>query len=178
MNLKDVINSIESKVFEQGTRMTTEEAEILKSNFDNFEARYFYALGLLMNSSCRFHYITGFKGYDEMQLEAFDILQKGIEIDSSMASYFLAEVKCGLFGKFPMYPDEAKKLFEKYCNLVDDKEIKKEILDNWDEFVKERKKRFDDLQLIEVYKSINPQNVDTGGHDEAYYENLSKDNKK
>ena len=177
MNLHDATKSIEEKLYDEDSKMTSEEAEVLKTNFDNEQARYFYAIGLLMNSSCRFHYISGFKGFDSLQLEAFDLLQKGVDNNSPIACFLLAEVKCGLFGKFPMKPDEAQELYKKYFDITKDDKIKEKVINNWDSFLEERTKKFKDLQLIEIYRSINPQNVDTSGHDEAYYESLDNENK-
>lgn len=173
MDLNQAISSIEAKLFEEEAKMTTEEAEVLKNNLDNEHARYFYAIGLLMNSSCRYHYILGFRNYDNLQLEALDLLQKGVENDSPIACYLLAEVKCGLFGKFPMDSVEAKKLYEKYCSLIKDEKLEEIVLNNWDNFINDRIKRFENLRFIEQYKAVNPRNVDTSGHDDAYYESLT-----
>ena len=127
-----------------------------------------------MNSSCRFHYIFGFRKYDELQLEAFDLMNKLIQNEVTDAYFWMAEIKTGLFGKFPMNVDGAKELYERYYNATNDSVTKENVLDRWDEFLKEREERFNDLKFIEKYKAINPQNVDTSSHDDAYYESLSK----
>ena len=176
MELFEACNSIIDKVYEQGSKMTEDEALVLKKNLDNSKGMCYYALGLLMNSSCRIHHVFGFKGYDEMQKEAFNLLEQAMDDELPDAYFWMGEIKSGLFGKFPMDIDNAKEMYEKYYNLKFGAIPENSILIEWDEFVKEKNERFKDLCFIEKYKSINPHNVDTSGHDDAYYESLSKDN--
>ena len=109
MELNKALDSIQSKIGLEGSRMTEEEASVLSTNLDNTEAVSFYAMGLLMNSTVRFKNLF-FKGYDELQNEAFALLNSAIENESTLAVYLMAQIKCGLFGKFPRYPEEAKSL--------------------------------------------------------------------
>ncbi len=173
MELNEALDSIQAKIGIQGSRMTEEEATILKANLDNDEAVCFYALGLLMNSSVRYKKLF-FQGYDELQTEAFALLNSAIEQENILAIYLMAQIKCGLFGKFPRYPDEGKALFEKYYNLTGNQSVKNEILDNWNDFDKEMRNHFHDMQIYEVMTDLKKQGFsDFSSHDEAYYEEKS-----
>lgn len=176
MDLTSAFNSIEDKIYEQDAKMTNDEASVLKENLENPEAMCYYALGLLMNSSCRIHHIFGFKEYDDLQLEAFSLLEKSMKRGSPNAYYWMAEIKIGLFGKFPMNLDGAKELYEKYYEITNDDITKRKVIDKWDQFLKDRVERFNNIMFTEQYKAINPSNVDTSSHDEAYYESLSENN--
>ena len=170
MELNEALDSIQAKIGVEGSRMTEEEASVLKANLDDPEAVCFYALGLLMNSSVRFKKLF-FRGYDELQNEAFALLNSAIENESSLALYLMAQIKCGLFGKFPRYPDEGKVLFERYYDLTGNESVKTEILDNWDEFDEEMRRHFDDMRIYEVMTDLRNQGfTDFSSHDEAYYE--------
>jgi len=130
-------------------------------------------LGLLMNSSVRYKKLF-FQGYDELQNRAFDLLNTAIEQENILAIYFMAQIKCGLFGKFPRYPDEGKALFERYYNLTGSESVKAEILDNWDDFDEEMRNRFHDMRIYEVMSDLRNQGfTDFSSHDEAYYEEKS-----
>ncbi len=174
MELNKAIDNIQSKLFETGSRMTEEEASVLKSNLDDSEAVCFYALGLLMNSSVRFKKLF-FKGYDDLQNEAFALLNSAIENGNAMAVYFMAQIKCGLFGKFPRYPEESKSLFQKYYDLTQNESIKSNVLDNWDKYNDEMKHHFDDMRIYEVMSDLRSQGfTELSSHDEAYYEEQSE----
>ncbi len=174
MELNEVLDSIQSKIGLEGSRMTEEEASVLSTNLDNTEAVSFYAMGLLMNSTVRFKNLF-FKGYDELQNEAFALLNSAIENESTLAVYLMAQIKCGLFGKFPRYPEEGRALFEKYYDMTGSKSVKTEILDNWDEFIEEMKRHFDDMRIYEVMTDLRKQGfTDFSSYDEVYYEELSK----
>ncbi len=174
MELNKAINNIQSKLFETGGRMTEDEASVLKSNLDDSEAVCFYALGLLMNSSVRFKKLF-FKGYDDLQNEAFELLNSAIENGNTMAVYFMAQIKCGLFGKFPRYPEEAKSLFQKYYDLTQNESIKSNVLDNWNKYNDEMKHHFDDMRIYEVMSDLRSQGfTEFSSHDEAYYEEQSE----
>ena len=170
MELNEALDSIGTKIGCEGSRMTEEEAAVLSANLDNTDAVCYYALGLLMNSSVRFKKLF-FMGYDEMQNEAFTLLNSAIENESALAMYLMAQIKCGLFGKFPRYPDEGKALFESYYNLTEDEKTKAEILDHWEGFLEKMKRHFDDMRIYEVMTDLRNQGfTDFSGHDEAYYE--------
>lgn len=174
MELNKALDSIRSKIGEQGSRMTEEEAAVLKANLDDPEAVCFYAMGLLMNSSVRYKKLF-FKGYDELQNEAFALLNSAIEKENRLAIYLMAQIKCGLFGKFPRYPDEGKALFERYYDLIGNETAKREFLDNWDEFDEEMRRHFQDMKIYEVMTDLRNQGFsDFSSHDDAYYEERSK----
>ncbi len=174
MELNEVLDSISSKIGCKGSRMTEEEASVLSANLDNSDAVCYYALGLLMNSSVRFKKLF-FRGYDELQNEAFALLNSAIENESALALYLMAQIKCGLFGKFPRYSEEGKVLFERYYNLTGNEKTKAEILDNWDGFDEEMKRHFDDMRIYEVMTDMRNQGfTDFSSHDEAYYDERSK----
>ena len=174
MELNEALDSIRSKIGLQGSQMTEEEAGVLKANLDDTEAVCFYAMGLLMNSSVRFKKLF-FQGYDELQKEAFALLNGAIEKESASAIYLMAQIKCGLFGKFPRYPDEGKALFEKYYELTGDESIKTNILDHWENFVAEMRDHFEDMKIYEVMTDLRNQGFGNfSSHDEAYYEERSE----
>ena len=173
MDLNGALESIQQKIDLQGSRMTEEEADVLGANPDNPPAVCFYAMGLLMNSSVRFKKLF-FQGYDELQTEAFALLDTEIKKNNPLAVYLYAEIKCGLFGKFPRYPQEGKALFEMYYSLTGDEKTKSEILDNWDSFDAEMKRHFDDMRIYEVMTDLRNQGfTDFSSHEEAYYEDES-----
>lgn len=176
MELFEACNSIIDKIYDQGSKMTEEETFVLKKNLDNNKGMCYYALGLLMNSSCRLNHFFGFKGYDEMQKEAFNLLEQAMVNEFPDAYFWMGEIKTGLFGKFPMDIDNAKEMYEKYYILKFGSIPEDNIFTEWDEFLKQKTERFDNLCFIEKYKSINPHNVDTSSHDDAYYESLSENN--
>ena len=170
MELNKALDSIQAKIGMQGSQMTEEEASVLKANLDNPEAICFYAMGLLMNSSVRFKK-QFFQGYDELQKKAFDLLNSAIENENALALYLMAQIKCGLFGKFPRYADEGKLLFERYYALTGSDAVKTDILDNWDAFTEEMRHHFDDMRIYEVMTDLRNQGfTDFSSHDEAYYE--------
>lgn len=173
MELNKALDSIRAKIGLQGSRMTEEEASVLKANVDDPEAVCFYALGLLMNSSVRFKKLF-FRGYDELQNDAFTLLNSAIENESALAMYLMAQIKCGLFGKFPRDVDEGKKLFERYYDLTGDETAKTNILDNWDDYLEEMRCHFEDMRIYEVMTDLRSQGFnDFSSHDEAYYEERS-----
>ncbi len=177
MTLDDAMNSINMKMAEQGSYMSNEEANILKANLDNEEAMCFYAMGLFMNSSVRFKKLF-FRGYDALQEEAFALLYQCIEKNIPLAIYLMGQIKCGLFGKFPRYPEEGRKLFEKYCDITSDETVKNNILDDWDNYNAYMKEHFDDMRIYEVMNDLRNQGfTDFSSHDDAYYEECSKNNK-
>ena len=179
MELNVAINSIIDKIYDWTAMMTREEAEVLKANLDDPEVKCYYALGLFISSSCRFTPVFDtFLGYDKLQEEAFALLDQAISDGCALAVFYLAQVKCGLFGKFPMYPDEGKALLEKYYALTGNESIKASMLDNWDTYLKEMKEYFDDLKFTEKCRRLNIGPNGLGNHDEAYYESLSEDDKK
>ena len=173
MDVIDVIDSIESRVYDSGERMTEEEAAVLEANMDDPDVMCYYALGLLMNSTVRFDTVFGFESYDDKQLEAFELLQRAMDMGSPEAFYWMAEIKCGLFGKFPMETEGAWKLYEWYYNLTHDQITREKVLDKWEEFLEGRKERFEDLKFEEQVRKINLPGIELGNHDEAYYESLS-----
>ena len=173
MDLSQALESIQQKIDLQGSRMTEEEASVLGANLDNPTAVCFYAMGLLMNSSVRFKKLF-FQGYDELQTEAFALLDKEIENKNSLAMYLAAQIKCGMFGKFPRQAEEGRALYEQYYELTGDEDIKTGILDRWDEFDEEMKRHFDDMRIYEVMTDLRNQGfTDFSSHDEAYYEDES-----
>lgn len=170
MELNSVIDDIFERISCQGARMSEEEANILKANLNNEDAICAYALGLLINSSVRIKKMF-FKGYDDLQNEAFTLLNDAIEKDNSLAIYWMAQIKCGLFGKFPRYPEEGKHLFEKYYALTNDETIKNTILDRWEEYDSEMKGHFDDMRIYEVMNDLRNHGFSNfSSHDDAYYE--------
>ena len=174
MELNKALDSIQSKIGQEGSRMTEEEASVLKANLDNPEAVCFYAMGLLMNSSVRFKKLF-FRGYDEGQNEAFALLNSAIENKSALAVYLMAQIKCGLFGKFPRYPNEGRLLFEKYYDLTGDESVKTGILNHWDNFDEEMRCHFDKMRIYEVMSDLRNQGfANFSSHDEAYYEEQSE----
>lgn len=175
MELKEAIENIYGKLWEQGSRMTEEEASLLKANLDDSEVVCLYALGLIMNSSVRYKKIF-FQGYDELQNEAFSLLNDAIKKGNVMALNFMAQIKCGLFGKFPRYPDEGKALFEKYYELTGCETTKTEILDDWEAYEEEMKNHFYDMKIYEVMNDLRNQGfTEFSSHDEAYYEEQDND---
>lgn len=174
MELNEAMDSIQSKLTETGSRMTEDEESVLKANPDDPNAVCFYAMGLLMNSSVRYKKLF-FRGYDEMQNEAFALLGKETEKGNALAIYLMAQVKCGMFGKFPRYPDEGRALFEKYYALTGDSGVKEDVLDRWDEFDGEMREHFNDMKIYEVMTDMRNQGfTEFSSHDEAYYEERSK----
>ena len=173
MDLIQALESIQKKTDLQGSRMTEEEADILGANLENPTVVCYYALGLLMNSSVRFKKLF-FKGYDELQTEAFALLDKEIENKNPLAMYLTAQIKCGMFGKFPRQAEEGRALYEQYYELTGDEDIKTHILDRWDEFDEEMRRHFDDMRIYEVMTDVRNQGfTDFSSHDEAYYEDES-----
>ena len=170
MELNKALDSIQSKIGLQGSRMTEEEENVLKSNLDDTEVVCFYAMGLLMNSSVRFKKLF-FRGYDELQNQAFELLNGAIEEKSGLAMYLMAQVKCGLFGKFPRDAQAGKALFERYYELTKDEHTKTEILDNWENYNEEMRCHFEDMKIYEVMNDLRDQGFsDFSSHDEAYYD--------
>ncbi|MBQ9745579.1 MAG: hypothetical protein IJW21_02010 [Clostridia bacterium] len=175
MELNDAIKSIEEKIYDWRSAMTREEAEVLKENLDDADVKCYYALGLLINSSCTFSRRFGnFEGYDELQKEALGLMDRAISEGSAVAVYYLAQIKCGLFGKFPMFPDEAKELFERLYELTGNENVKNDFIDGWAEFLMQMEARFKELKFTERFRTLGLGPCDLGNHDEAYYENLSE----
>ena len=174
MDLEQVIISIGEKATDPWAKVTDAEFEMLEANLDIPTVKCFYALALLINSSFRFGSLLRFEDYDEKQLKAFEFFNKALEEGEPLSLFYLAEVKCGLFGKFPMFPEEGKILYQRYYDQTGDAETK-DILDNWEEFLRDRKQRFDDLVLTERVRELNLPQTGLGSHDDAYYESLSED---
>ena len=65
-------------------------------------------------------------------------------------------------------------MYQRYYDQTGDEETK-DILDNWEEFLRDRKQRFDDLVLTERVRGLNLPQTGLGSHDDAYYESLSED---
>lgn len=171
MELNKVKECILQRMDCQDRFMSEEEGNILKAHMDyDDEAICIYAIGLLMNSSLRYKKLF-FKGYDELQKEAFSLFDFVMKKDCPLAIYLMAQIKCGIFAKFPRYPKEGKQLFERYYQLTKDENTKKNILDCWDEYEKEMKEYFNDMLIYEVMNDLRNQGFsDFSSHDEAYYE--------
>lgn len=170
MNLNQVLDSMQKKYGCQGSLMSKEEEQVLKANLDNPDAVCFYAMGLIMNSSVRYKKLF-FKGYDALQEQAFGLLNQEIAKENGLAVYLMAQIQCGLFGKFPRNAAKGRELFEQYYALTGDESVKTEILDDWDAFDQEMKEHHGDMQIYEVMNDLREQGFsDFSSHDDAYYE--------
>ena len=106
------------------------------------------------------------------------MLEQATEQGCEQAIFYLAEVFSGLFGKFPMRLDEAKALYQKYCNLTNDEQTRAHVLQNWQQFAQNRKQIFQDKVLVERTMALNLPQTGLGSHDQGYYESLSRTDKK
>ena len=181
MQLKQAIESIKTKL--QNTpwnKPTQQEMQALQQQASiNAQARVFLALAMLLQSTCRFSKLNGtFLGYDNLQTQALQMLEQATEQGCEQAIFYLAEVFSGLFGKFPMRLDEAKALYQKYCNLTNDEQTRAHVLQNWQQFAQNRKQIFQDKVLVERTMALNLPQTGLGSHDQGYYESLSRTDKK